>query len=436
MNLIHRTINSGVTPDLNPVFAKRIILTNQLGLVFGVYMSISAILFFYFNLYMLTALAIFFAMTELSWPVWNFFGHYKISRVGLLITSNLLGFITSILLPDTGYNRGFFVMAGVPLLLFGLREKRIIFAGLVMAIVLYPFSEWAQYHTPSMINGLILDGWAKDVVFFSTGMFYLTLVFLMFLFISTENARAEEKLENALINLEEQKSRAFSSAKFAALGEMASGIGHEINNPMMSIHLTAELLKRTMTNPDTNKDATIQKLDNILSLVGRVDRIITAMRTFSRDAGNDSPRKEPLVKIIEDTLSLCAENFKQHSIEMLINYPTEEIEVNCRGVQISQVVVNLLNNAFDAIETLPEKWIKLDIFRDNDKVMITVGDSGCSIPPEDKEKIFLPFFTTKDIGKGTGLGLSLSRKIIEDHGGRMFLDPIASTTKFVIELPG
>lgn len=109
--------------------------------------------------------------------------------------------------------------------------------------------------------------------------------------------------------------------------------------------------------------------------------------------------------------------------------------LNCRGVQISQVLLNLLNNAFDAIELLPEKWIKLDAMKMEDTIVIHVTDSGHGIPEEEREKIFQPFYTTKPIGKGTGLGLSLSRKIVQDHKGTLTLDTNSAHTRFVIKIP-
>lgn len=415
----------GVTPQLTPVFAKRIILTNLLGLLFTINMSVSGFAFIYFGHYKLALFTFFFVLTEIAWPILNHFKHYNLSRLGMLISSNLLGLGVSIVLPGTGYNRGFFVMAGLPILLFSLKEKKSIFLGLLLPLLLYPLSEWAQYQVPF---GLTHSPEMSFILRTSIGTIYVLLIFLMFLFLARENARAEEELE-------EQRARAFSSAKFAALGEMASGIAHEINNPMTVIGLTTEQLKFIVSTEDKPKEKSLERLNVISKTVQRVELIIDAMRSFSREAGMDPMSPEPLKKIIDDTLTFCAERFKNHKVILEVKLQDESIMLNCRGVQISQVLLNLLNNAFDAVEGLEERWIKLEAFRENERVIIHVTDSGKGIPEEEWEKIFQPFYTTKPVGKGTGLGLSLSRKIAQDHKGSLTLDTNSPNTRFVIELP-
>lgn len=287
----------GVSPRLTPIFAKRIILTNLLGLLFTINMSVSALAFIYFGHYKLAAFTFFFVLTEMAWPILNYFHHYNASRIGMLVSSNLLGFSVSIVLPGTGYNRGFFVMAGLPILLFSLKEKKSILLGLVLPLFLYPISEWAQYQVPFSLQH------SPDMAYFirvSIGTIYVLLIFLMFLFLSRENARAEEELE-------EQRARAFSSAKFAALGEMASGIAHEINNPMTVIGLTTEQLKFIVSTEERPKEKSLERLSVISKTVQRVEMIIDAMRSFSREAGMDPMAPEPLKKIIDDTLTFCSE---------------------------------------------------------------------------------------------------------------------------------
>jgi signal transduction histidine kinase len=108
----------------------------------------------------------------------------------------------------------------------------------------------------------------------------------------------------------------------------------------------------------------------------------------------------------------------------------------CRPTQISQVILNLLNNAFDAVKALNEKWVLLEVAcLGTDWIQIRVTDSGAGIAESLATKIMEPFFTTKEIGKGTGLGLSISKGIVETHGGRFFLDRSFTHTSFVIEFP-
>lgn len=413
----------GVGTDITPVMAKRIILTNILGFVFAIYMSISAVAFIFFGYYKLSTFSFFFVATELSWPLLNHFKKYNLARLGLMISSNILGFLVSISLPATGYNRGFFVMAGLPILLFGLQEKKSIILGLLLPLILYPISEWFQY-----VNPLALELTLSTATFvrYTSGTIYVLLIFLMFLFLSRENARSERILE-------EERARTFSSSKFAALGEMASGIGHEINNPMTVIELNTDHLKYLLSSPEFTKEAAIERVAVISKTVKRVAKIIKSMRNFSREGQDDPFLTENIAKIIDDTLVFCAERFKNHEIKLEVSRP-EDVTLNCRSVQISQVLLNLLNNSFDAIENLPEKWIKLEVKANPSTLLISITDSGRGILESNREKIFQPFFTTKPVGKGTGLGLSLSRQIILNHGGSLTLDTKSPHTRFVIQL--
>jgi signal transduction histidine kinase len=104
-------------------------------------------------------------------------------------------------------------------------------------------------------------------------------------------------------------------------------------------------------------------------------------------------------------------------------------------VQIAQVLLNLIRNSCDAIERGAEKWIRIAVTRLPDSIEISVSDSGRGIPENVREKIFQPFFTTKEVGRGTGLGLSVSKGIVEAHGGTITLDTKSTHTRFVVTLP-
>jgi len=120
---------------------------------------------------------------------------------------------------------------------------------------------------------------------------------------------------------------------------------------------------------------------------------------------------------------------------MILESLPEDLCFEGREVEISQVVLNLLSNASDAIETLSDKWIKLSVFSRQDFVEIHITDSGDGIRPEIRKKIFQPFFTTKAIGRGTGMGLSISSGIIQKHRGELQIDSQNPNTCFIIRLP-
>lgn len=234
--------------------------------------------------------------------------------------------------------------------------------------------------------------------------------------------------------LEAERAASLSSAKMASLGEMAGGIAHEINNPLAIIQGRADLIKRSLgtANPDISKLR--EWMEQIEKTAKRISQIVNSMRALSRDGTQDPMETIEVQKILEDVFNICQEKFQAHGIEIRIKNPGAPRLV-CRPVQISQALLNLLTNAYDAIQNLPTKWIEVDILEIHSKLIIRITDSGDGISKSMAEKIMRPFFTTKEPGKGTGLGLSIARNIVESHGGKLWIDHSLSNTCFVMEIP-
>ena len=226
----------------------------------------------------------------------------------------------------------------------------------------------------------------------------------------------------------------FTSAKLSALGEMSGGVAHEINNPIAIIISKARLLQRRILADNVNKEQIAADLKKIEDTGNRIARIVKGLRTFTRKGENDPLEMASLQQIINETIDLCAERFKLHSVELrLADIPAATLQ--CRPIEISQIILNLLNNAHDAIENLEERWIEIGATVTNETVRIAVTDSGHGIAPEVVSKIMEPFFTTKGIGRGTGLGLSISSGIAKSHHGELFYDPSSANTRFILQLP-
>jgi C4-dicarboxylate-specific signal transduction histidine kinase len=235
--------------------------------------------------------------------------------------------------------------------------------------------------------------------------------------------------------LDEQRARAMEASRLAALGEMAGGIAHEINNPLGVILVSAESQLNKIKRNQVNLPALEISLRRIEDTATRIARIVQGLKTFSRAGGKEPYEKVLMDSIVNNTLSFCHEKFIHHKIELKVNPIPEDLSIECSSIQISQVILNLLNNAFDAVEDLPEKWISIDINDKDDHVEIRISDSGRGISEVIQDKIFQPFFTTKEIGRGTGLGLSISKGIIEAHNGSIFMDKSTIYTTFLIHLP-
>lgn len=249
----------------------------------------------------------------------------------------------------------------------------------------------------------------------------------------TERRRAAQLLE-------EQRAKAVSAAKLASLGEMAGGIAHEINNPLAIIAARAMQISDLVADGASTPEVLKKAADSITAMVSRTSKIIKSMRSLAGDSESETIETSSLKALIEESLVLCAERMKSSSVALRLHPPEESLIIECRPVAICQAIVNLLNNAHQAVAGLDERWIEIQVADRGDSVEIGVTDSGTGLagegpPQEMREKIFQPFFTTKPIGKGVGLGLSVSRSLIEAHGGRLEVDPASRNTRFEIRLP-
>ncbi len=240
-------------------------------------------------------------------------------------------------------------------------------------------------------------------------------------------------LESQVIERSNQLSE---SSRLASLGEMAGGVAHEINNPLAIISGKARKLRKLLAARNLEGiENEIKELNSIDATIERISKIIRGLRTFSRDGSQDNFENIKIKSLIDDTLEMCKARFTNHSIDIRIKEFDPELSIDCRSVQLGQVILNLLSNAYDALADKEEKWVEIAVSTQADKITIQITDSGPGIPEAIRAKLMQPFFTTKPVGKGTGLGLSISKGIIDAHGGKFEIDEKCPNTRFIIELP-
>lgn len=253
--------------------------------------------------------------------------------------------------------------------------------------------------------------------------------------ISREQLRLQHSVVDTTVSdLRLMQRKLVDSQKMVALGEMSGGIAHEINTPLAAIQLYAEMSSGLLSEEKINREELLQNAEKIMQTTDRIKNIIIGLRSFSRNGGEDPFAKITLKQIVDGTLALCHERFRETDVRLIVG-EIPDLKILARGVQISQVLLNLLNNSLDAISANQEKWVKVQFFDHNEDVRIIVSDSGSGIPVEVRTKIFQPFYTTKELGKGTGLGLSISKGLIEAHQGTLTYHDSAPNTTFVICLP-
>ncbi len=230
------------------------------------------------------------------------------------------------------------------------------------------------------------------------------------------------------------------SAKMATLGEMATGLAHEINQPLNVMRMAIVNVLKRLGNGDVQIDYLTDKLNRIDAQVQRAARVVDHMRVFGRRSEIEQHPFNPL-EAIEGTLSLLSEGLRGKGVEVRIKEAGFQVEVRGYVDQLEQVLINLMVNARDALLGKREAdrdfqpWIAVHAECDEHVVRLWVEDNGGGIDPRLLERIFEPFFTTKPVGVGTGLGLSVSYGIIENMGGRLSVRNGDEGARFCIELP-
>ncbi|CAM2068513.1 AAA family ATPase [Sulfidibacter corallicola] len=263
--------------------------------------------------------------------------------------------------------------------------------------------------------------------------------------ISIENAELygdmEAQVEKRTQELRETQDQLVHSGKMAAIGELATGVAHELNQPLAFIRGGAQLELMNLGMDLVDQESIRETFSNIVMGTDRMMKIVNHLRDFSRMTGEDVPIPVNLHQVLENSLLMTGEQFKQHNIRIVRNFAGDSLVIHGIAHKLEQVFINLICNARDALEgradaalTITTHWgTSGDLV---DSAVIEFADNGAGIHPECMEKIFHPFFTTKQKGKGTGLGLAISERIVKEHCGTMEVtSELGGGTTFRIILP-
>lgn len=235
--------------------------------------------------------------------------------------------------------------------------------------------------------------------------------------------------------LQQEKIKALQSSKLASLGELAAGVAHEINNPLTIAIGRIDLLIHKIGLNGSQGHELIHQLTSIRDANRRVASIVLSMRNLSRLKDDVELQNFTLKEFIEIVSPLYEPRLTFSDVK--IEYDLKECIIHADKGEVSQVLLNLINNSIDAVKGEPALKRLIRVYADSDEkyVLLKVENSGELIPQEIQDKIFEPFFTSKKVGEGTGLGLSLSRNIMERNGGSLYLDKqSAQKTVFVMKL--
>ncbi|MBN1594831.1 response regulator [candidate division FCPU426 bacterium] len=251
---------------------------------------------------------------------------------------------------------------------------------------------------------------------------------------------------------QERAQQLVQADRMISLGTMAAGIAHEINNPLTIAQGNINLLKNfwayfgekayAASAPKTKKPEAFQPqpkdvremIETSEKAIKRLRNIVDGMRSFSHGQGGSVEILQPEV-CLRDAIQICLPKTK-HVCEIAFHVNLPPFQVKANPVQITQILVNLISNAADALQGIPHPAITVDIDHDGGKLLFRVQDNGAGISQENLTKIWSPLFTTKPKGQGTGLGLAICMKIAQDHGGELKVESQAKKgTVFTLVLP-
>jgi C4-dicarboxylate-specific signal transduction histidine kinase len=228
------------------------------------------------------------------------------------------------------------------------------------------------------------------------------------------------EMERREHELREKQEQLVQAGKLATLGELTTGVAHELNNPLNNIGLFVGNVIDRVEAGEEDLDRIVEDLERVVEQVQKATEIITHLRTFGR-ASPVSFEPVAVQEVVDRALSLVQEQLRLRQISVTLDFLPQSPVVLGNAIQLEQVFINLLTNARDALEASERKEVHIACSVGED-VVIVFRDTGPGIPDGLEQRIFDPFFTTKDVGSGTGLGLSITYGIVGEHDGEITVE--------------
>jgi len=237
--------------------------------------------------------------------------------------------------------------------------------------------------------------------------------------------------------------RSMREQRLEVLARFSAGIAHEMKNPLAIIHARASDLAEMAEEGDVSAPVVAKTCVSIVKTSERALRILRGLAALAREGSKDPMHKADVPTMVDQAMELVRTRFSTHGILLTANVPDNLPQVECREGQIGQILLNLLNNAFDAVEGSPnsERWVRVEATMEgergdaDERLLLDVIDGGPPLSAEVKEHLMEIFYTTKPLGGGLGIGLSVSRAIATDHGGSLELQDSRVNTCFRLSLP-
>jgi len=282
--------------------------------------------------------------------------------------------------------------------------------------------------------GLHLESYPLTIGYYFSGYVIATVMTFARL-----NARDRERKLREELNAEKAKS--FNQAKLGSIGIMASGLAHEINNPLAIIMASTKLISRSLKSPVEFNESTVGKVLNTIEMIDkmsmRINQITVVLRSLASTGSPVAMESFKLKTLVDNVILLTQVKLADSQIQLKVDPIPEDVKVFCRGPEFSQVLYSLITNSVEALENQTNKEICLQFSKaPHSRVQLKIMDSGAGPSKLAQEHLFEPFFTTKDVGKGMGLGLAVSKSLAESWGASLLFDKSSPQTTFILDFPG
>lgn len=440
-NLIHywQSLSFAGAHDLPEDSSKRVVLANRICII----LALTSICFIFpwamqLNVFMVSInilLALVYGLV-----IWlNYKKLYDIPKFFIILCVSTPVFIVSGMLGQAKSHLHFSLIpvAGFSILLFDRKERFKIILAITYPMLLLSILIATNFNLfPNLVGNQIQMLPAYDY-FLNFAIIFSTMFCFYHAYIKTEDKYQllyEEHLK-AQKQLDEERAKAIYATKMVSLGEMAGGIAHEINGPLFIIRSLSEKLNKNLPSGKIAPEKVMDYVKLIHQTSSKINGIIKSLSSISRSSHDDPLERVNLSSLIQETLVICHHRYYLKSITIEVKCPDDLSEVKCRPVEIGQILINLLNNAYDSVEEIQNPKVTIHAYQGKEEVLLTVEDNGPGIPEEIKNRIFDTFYTTKPIGKGTGLGLSISKKLMEANHGKLSFESVSGSTRFTLQIP-
>ena len=311
------------------------------------------------------------------------------------------------------------------------RLRGVIISGLVFLSILVPHTVLFYYDPYSLVRSLLFAVFA----FLISSLIATLLNYLERQLAAYEEILSlNEELNSYIERLESTQKQLIHAEKLNAIGQLAASIAHEINNPLAGVLVYSKLLSKKIGDGSFEKEEALTNLSKIESAVDHCSKIIRGLLDFAHQS---EPALQPVAisHVIDQLISLVGHQAKMKGIKIIREETQLLPPVMADFTQLQQVFINLAINAIQAMPDNGNLTIRSSL-DDDQRVKVAFQDTGCGITPENMEKLFTPFFTTKEVEKGVGLGLAVSYGIIERHGGMIEVQSeVGKGSTFTVILP-